>query len=238
VDVTSSTYSTFRVGTLSALATLTQTYHFNGDSNVGDGIRIVLGYGAPSLNVELLSGITVQAYRGNSSYGSSVNINNLLTLGLGRVILNSDKFEIYFIPNKPGANDGFDRVDVTLNLAVVLTTGDALYVYDVRRIPEIPTSQDVTHCENLGAVSLSALSNQENLLGNLLTFNWYQEPFGGTSNGIGKTFTPTGLTAPISKQYYVDVFKSGCPITSPSARKKINFTILKTSLLPPLNILP
>jgi hypothetical protein len=238
LDANASTYSTFNIGALSALAVLKQTYHFNGDSNVGDGIRIVLGYGSSTLNVQLLSGINVQAYRGNVTYGSSVTINSLLTLGLGGLIANSNKFEIYFIPNKPNATDGFDRVEVVLNAAVVLTDGEALQVYDVRRIPQMPVAQDVTTCENLGVINLAALSNQESILANNLIFNWYDQSLGGLSKAIGKEFTITDLLVPSTKEYYVDVTKSGCATTSPSPRKKTSLTILQAPITPPISLTP
>lgn len=239
IDLTPSTSSTYKVGTIGLAATLIQTFYFKGNGNMGDGAKLIIGYGSAILNTTLLSQINIRAYNGNSPFGDPVNINNLITLGLGGLLPNSTKLEINFIPTPAvGTTIGFDRIDVTLNAAVAISTGPVFSIYDVRRIPEIPISQDISACENLGSVNLTALSNQDVILGNGLIYKWYEEPLGGTVNAIGKAFTPTGLTAPVTKTFYVDITKPNCTTTSPSARKKVTLNLLKPPISPPLNLSP
>ncbi len=238
-DLSATTSSTYKVGTIGLAATLIQTFYFKGNGNMGDGAKLIIGYGSAILNTTLLSQINIRAYNGNSPFGDPVNINNLITLGLGGLLPNSTKLEINFIPTPAaGATIGFDRIDVTLNAAVAISTGAVFSIYDVRRIPEIPIAQDISACENLGSINLTALSNQDAILGNGLIYKWYEEPLGGSVNAIGKAFTPTGLTAPITKNFYVDITKPNCTTTSPSARRKVTLNLLKPPISPPLNLSP
>jgi hypothetical protein len=237
-DPTSSTYSTFSISGVNT-GSLKQIFHFNGNANAGDGVKIVMAKGSSLLNVELLKKITVQVYSGNTLVGNAALVDDLLALDLLGLFSQNSKVDVYFRPsnNNPSIPVIFDRVEIAVNInGLGISTGTPLQIYDVRRTPEMPIEQDIiTHCDNL-ILNIPALSNQESILPDGLTFRWYEQSLGGVSTAIGKVLSPLGLTAPVIKDYYVETIKTGCTTTSPSARRKVTVKLLKAPLTPPIDL--
>jgi hypothetical protein len=238
-DPTSSTYSTFSISGVNT-GSLKQIFHFNGDANAGDGVKIVMAKGSSLLDVELLKKITVQAYSSNTLVGNAALVDDLLALDLLGLFRQDSKVDVYFTPsnNNPSIPLTFDRVEIAVNInGLGISTGTPLHIYDVRRVPETPIEKDtIPHCDNLGALNISALSNQESILPDGLTFRWYEQSLGGVPTAIGKILSPFGLTAPVIKDYYAETIKTGCTTTSPSARRKVTVKLLKAPLTPPIDL--
>jgi len=93
-------------------------------------------------------------------------------------------------------------------------------------IPTITSITAASTCDS-GALTLQASSN-------IGTINWYQSATGGTSIGIGTSFTTPTLTN--TTTYYVDVYPAGC---TTGTRTSIVATINNTpviSVTPPNSI--
>ncbi|MCE7039427.1 hypothetical protein [Dyadobacter sp. CY312] len=239
-EPTTSTYSTFSISGVNT-GTLKQIFHFNGNANPGDVVRIVLAKGSSLLDVNLLKKITVQAYSGSTSVGNSALMDNLLALDLLGLFGNNGMVEVYFRPNN-GSNNSpviFDRVEIAVIInGLGISTGSPLYVYDVRRIPETPVSENVTACTNIGIANLLVSSNQASMVTGGLRFNWFEEAYGGVVKTVGNTLNLIGLTTPVIKEYYVEATKAACTIGSPSTRKKVIVNVEAPPMSPAISLTP
>lgn len=235
-DPTFTTKSSFITNAISLLSGhIKQIFYFNGLSNPSDAIRIIVSKSGSFLAVNLLGSISMQAYKGDTLVGSAQLAGSLLSAELKLSMETSGTpVAIYFAPKNTSNNSVvFDRVEVDLSAGIlgVALNSNALNIHDIRRLPDAPTSENVSICSNVGSGNLIANTVQEALLGtNGLAYTWYSSPGSLISLSIGKNLNLTGLTTPGSVSYYVDVAKTGCALES--ARKQVNVTVVQAPTTP------
>ena len=196
-DVT--TFATMYSG-VGALAAADLTVQFKTPSVVSDSLRIVISKPGALLDVNLLTGFTIQRYLGNVAVGAPIqNTSNLLSIRLlpGNslaMVLVSSPTEIY------------DRVRIRLGgVAGVL---DFLRVHTVERTANTTVigadpQNKITVCPETDIT----LQIPEEACS---TYIWYDAETGGNPLATGLTYTiPANLAAGIYK-YYVQPVRYGC----------------------------
>jgi len=196
-DVT--TFATMYSG-VGALAAADLTVQFKTPSVVSDSLRIVISKPGALLDVNLLTGFTIQRYLGNVAVGAPIqNTSNLLSIRLlpGNslaMVLVSSPTEIY------------DRVRIRLGgVAGVL---DFLRVHTVERTANTTVigadpQNKITVCPGTDII----LQIPEEACS---TYIWYDAETGGNPLATGLTYTiPANLAAGIYK-YYVQPVRYGC----------------------------
>lgn len=249
IDNSLTTGSTFSI-TAGLLATLKQTFYFNGVSNVGDAVRVIFSKGSAAnlASVDIGSNLTIQAFNEGESVGASVPFTDLLTLNLlSSTLLKSSTSAITAYVTPKDGTKVFDRVVVSLNVTASLLGGlvngasaNGFNIFDVRRVPTAPEAPTtVTACTNIGLATLVASLTQPVIQG-IAALKWYNVATGGTGTS-GANLNLTGLTTPGQSSYYVDVQKSGCEATStgsPSARTKVTVNTVNPPTVPPIALIP
>ncbi len=196
-DVT--TFATMYSG-VGALAAADLTVQFKTPSVVSDTLRIVISKPGALLDVNLLTGFSIQRYLGNVAVGAPIqNTSTLLSLRLlpGNsiaMVLVSSPTEIY------------DRVRIRLGgVAGVL---DFLRVHTVERTANTTVigadpQNKITVCP--GSTITLQIPEQA-----CSTYIWYDAETGGNSVATGISYTiPANLPAGIYK-YYVQPVRYGC----------------------------
>jgi len=236
------TMSTFYKGGVSVTGHIYQTYYFNGTANMADAVRIILSKSGSLLAASLASKVQIQGYNGATPVGVAKFLDQILDVDLlGLLSNNNNKIAMYFAPRDASNNPVvFDRVvmDVDVGILGVTLGSNGLNVYDVRRVPDVPSAPDISACTNIATAGLSALSVQESINGiGTFTFKWYDAIREGSLLGTGKNYTAGGLPAVgQTKSFYVDIQKAGC--TTPSGRKQVNVTMISPPVSPPIALTP
>lgn len=196
-DVT--TFATMYSG-VGALASADLTVQFKTSSVVSDTLRIVISKPGTLLDVNLLTGFTIQRYLGNVAVGAPIqNTSTLLSIRLlpGNslaMVLVSSPTEIY------------DRVRIRLGGVVGVL--DFLRVHTVERTANTTVigadpQNKITVCPG----STITLQIPEEACS---TYIWYDAETGGNSLSTGISYTlPANLPAGIYK-YYVQPVRYGC----------------------------
>ena len=194
-----STFATMYSGA-GALAASDLTVEFKTPSVVSDTLRIVISKPGTLLDVNLLSGFTIQRYLGSVAVGAPIqNTSSLLSLRLlpGNsiaMVLVSSPTEIY------------DRVRI--RFGGVLGVLDFLRVHTVERTANTTVvgadpQNKITVCPGT-AITLQIPEES------CSTYIWYDAETGGNDIATGPTFTvPANITAGIYK-YYVQPVRYGC----------------------------
>ncbi|KRB55791.1 hypothetical protein ASD98_14150 [Flavobacterium sp. Root186] len=196
-DIT--TFATMYSG-LGVLAAADLTVEFKTPSVVSDSLRIVISKPGALLDVNLLTGFSIQRYLGSVAVGAPIqNTSTLLSLRLlpgnsMAMVLASSPTEVY------------DRVRIRLGgVAGVL---DFLRVHTVERVANTTIigadpENKITVCPGTDIT----LQIPEEACS---TYIWYDAPTGGTAIATGITYTvPASLPAGIYK-YYVQPVRYGC----------------------------
>ncbi|MCF2442694.1 hypothetical protein L0657_01905 [Dyadobacter sp. CY345] len=239
-DATGSGSSFYATGLTLLSGHIFQTFYFNGPSNAADAVRIIFSKNGAFLAASLASSVKIQGYNGADAVGSSQPFSALLDVSLlSSLNTNNNKVTAYFAPkDASGTSVIFDRVTVDLDIGLLgLTLGaSGLNIFDVRRVPDVPVTSDKTVCSNVGIVSLSALASQTNL-GLGFIYKWYDAIRDGSLLQEAQNYTVSGLTtAGQNRSYFVDIQKSGCPVTS--ARNIVNVTVTEAPITPPIALTP
>lgn len=243
IDGSTVTASAFNTTGLLSIGTMSQTFYFNGTSNSSDAVKLLFsrGSGTTLVSVNLGSGISIQAYNGDTPVGSSSLFSALVDADLlGLLNTGTTLVTAYFAPKNGTIPVIFDRVKVSFSLGLgISVNGNGLNIYDIRRVPDVPIAPDVTACTNIGKINLAALTPQESItnIGNF-TYTWYNTIRDGSilTNLIGKTPLVNGLTSVGQSYYYVDITKSGCSI--PSGRKEVMVTVVNPPVIPAVALKP
>jgi hypothetical protein len=237
----STTASSFYASGLSVLSGhIFQTFFFNGLSNTADAVRIVLAKNGAVTALSLAGSIKVQGYNGATPVGTSQLFSTLLDVDLLNLLsTDNNKVTAYFAPKDVSNNPViFDRITVDLDLGLlgVALGSNGLNIFDVRRVPDVPTAPDLSVCANVGIAALSAVTVQESLSGiGAFTYHWYDALQDGSLLHAGKNYLVSGLsTAGQVKNYYVDIQKSGCGTTS--GKKKVHVNIINPPVLPGVDL--
>ncbi|MEL1254710.1 hypothetical protein AAEO57_13040, partial [Flavobacterium sp. DGU38] len=198
-----STYATMYSGA-GVLAAADLTVTFKTPSIVSDTLRLVVSKPGALLDVNLLTGFSIQRYLGNVAVGAPIQSNSTL---LSIRVLPGNTMSMVLVSSLPEA---YDRVRIRFGgVAGVL---DFLRVHTVERVANtkvIGSDPDnkVTVCAGTDItlqIPTDACSN----------YVWYDLPTGGSVVANGITFTvPSTLAAGIYK-YYVQPVRYGCEALS------------------------
>ncbi|KRD10149.1 hypothetical protein ASE21_10530 [Flavobacterium sp. Root901] len=196
-DIT--TFATMYSGA-GVLAAADLTVEFKTPSVVSDTLRIVISKPGTLLDVNLLTGFTIQRYLGNVAVGAPIQ-NNSSLLSLRLLPGNSMAVALVSSPTEV-----YDRVRIRFGgVAGVL---DFLRVHTVERVANTTVigadpDNKITVCPGTDIT----LQIPEEACS---TYIWYDAPTGGTALTTGITYTvPANLTAGIYK-YYVQPVRYGC----------------------------
>ncbi|NLR62080.1 hypothetical protein HGH93_28570 [Chitinophaga polysaccharea] len=228
-DPTLSTYAQLNTG-LAVLSEVFETVLFNTTTRPGDSIYIVLqDPGAGLLDLNLLTGFTIQPYLGKTAAGSPItNTNTLLNLRL----LTGAGNKYVLSAAIPAA---FDRIDI--QMGGVVGALSSLLIYDVKTIMPVPTygltingsaSANPVCIKDAGKLQLN-ISNADPCA----TYNWYQSN-NTTLLGTGTSFKPV-ITSPGTYTYYVEAVRSGCNSIA-SNRMPVTVTVVPRPGAPLLTI--
>jgi gliding motility-associated-like protein len=190
-DADPATYASLNMG-LGVTGSVSQLIHFPGSYQAGDSIAIDLELPNQSLNANLLAGISLQTYNGNTPNPNPISLNSSLVrlqaLGLG--VGGTGKFRVT-IP----ADAGFDGLSITSGSALAALSG--LRVYEAAAfMPVAVTPQNPTITNGSTATMTAAVRAPG------ATYRWYDSPTGGTPLGTDASFTTSPLSR--SKTYYVE----------------------------------
>ncbi|WP_029269575.1 T9SS C-terminal target domain-containing protein [Flavobacterium sp. KJJ] len=196
-DVT--TFATMYSG-LNVLSASDLMVEFKTPSVVSDTLRIVVSKPGLLLDVNLLTGFTIQRYLGNVAVGAPIqNTSTLLSLRL----LPGNTMAMVLVSSP---SESYDRIRIRLGgVASVL---DLLRVHTVERVGNTKViGSDPT---NKIAVCPGSDITLQIAPEACADYKWYDTLTGGTALATGSTFTvPSTLAAGIYK-YYVQPVRYGC----------------------------
>ncbi|SKA13217.1 gliding motility-associated C-terminal domain-containing protein [Sediminibacterium ginsengisoli] len=189
VDRDTSTYSAVR-STVGALGYVGELLKFPSGFAAGDSIRLMLQVPSQVIDAQVLGGIRVETYTGNTANGNPVTLGG----GLARVeLLNQEgKYSVTF-----AANHAFDGVSVSINgLVAALST---LRIYDAA---VISFSQNIqTVCAGSSATINAALPAGADI-------SWFTTASGGSAVATGAFFTTPPVNSSVT--YYAQAARNGC----------------------------
>ncbi|MCC9074137.1 DUF11 domain-containing protein [Flavobacterium sp. F-65] len=174
---------------------------FRTPSMVGDSLRITISKPGTILNLNLLTGFTIQLYSGDIAVGGPIqNTSSLLTLKL----LSGDTMAMTIVAPQ---TQPYDRVTITFGgVASVL---DQLRVHNIDRVTNTKViggdlNNKITVCPGTD-ITLEVPPKP------CADYAWYDSPTGGNLLVNGQTYTlPATLAAGIYK-YYIQPIRYGCP---------------------------
>ncbi|MCD0469283.1 hypothetical protein LPB88_06000, partial [Flavobacterium sp. JAS] len=194
------TYATMFSG-VGVLAAAELTAKFRTPSMVGDSLRITISKPGTILNLNLLTGFTIQLYSGNIPVGGPIeNTSSLLTLKL----LSGDTMAMTIVAPQ---TEPYDKVVITFGgVASVL---DELRVHTIDRVTNtkvIGSDPDnkVTVCPGTD-ITLTVPPKP------CANYAWYDSPTGGNQVATGQTYTLPATLAPGTYKYYIQPIRYGCP---------------------------
>ena len=194
------TYATMFSGAgVLAAAELTTT--FRTPSMVGDSLRITISKPGTILNLNLLTGFTIQLYSGNIAVGAPIqNTSSLLTLKL----LSGDTMAMTIVAPQ---TEPYDKVVITFGgVASVL---DQLRVHTIDRVTNTKViggdpDNEVTVCPGTDITLQVPPKSCAN-------YAWYDSPTGGNLLASGQTYTLPATLAAGTYKYYIQPIRYGCP---------------------------
>ncbi|WP_202703235.1 gliding motility-associated C-terminal domain-containing protein [Flavobacterium sp. UGB4466] len=194
------TYATMfnAVGVLAA-SELTAT--FRTPSMVGDSLRIVISKPGTVLNLNLLTGFTIQLYSGNIPVGGPIaNTSSLLTLKL----LSGDTMAMTIVAPQ---TQPYDKVVITYG--GVATVLDQLRVHSVDRT----TNTEVIGADPDNKITVCPGANLTLVVPPkpCADYAWYDSPTGGNLLASGQTYTLPATLAAGTYKYYIQPIRYGCP---------------------------
>ncbi|MFD2939263.1 Ig-like domain-containing protein, partial [Flavobacterium notoginsengisoli] len=194
------TYATMFSGTgVLAAAELTAT--FRTPSMVGDSLRVTISKPGTLLNLNLLTGFTIQLYSGNIPVGGPIeNTSSLLTLRL----LSGDTMAMTLVAPQ---TQPYDKV--VISFGGVASVLDQLRVHTIDRVTntkviDSDTDNKVTVCPG-AEIKLTVPPKS------CADYAWYDSPTGGNLVASGQTFTLPATMAAGTYKYYVQPIRYGCP---------------------------
>ncbi|WP_264551274.1 gliding motility-associated C-terminal domain-containing protein [Flavobacterium sp. N2038] len=194
-----STYATM-FNAVGVLAAAQLTAKFRTPSMVGDTLRIVISKPGTILNLNLLTGFSVQLYSGNIPVGAPIeNTSSLLTLKL----LSADTMAMTLIAPQ---TEPYDKV--VISLGGVASVLDQLRVHTIDRttntqvIGADPTNT-VTVCPGTD-ITLKVPPKS------CADYIWYDSPTGGNVVASGQTYSLPATLAAGTYKFYVQPIRYGC----------------------------
>lgn len=204
IDGDLNSYSELSLGILNIVGSIEQIVYFESLSSPNETFNIRLRLDPSLVALGVANNITITAYNGNA-IANTVYLNGLLNLDLITMLQNN---QIVTIPYSPGMS--IDRISVKYSALLNTSLFQKLDLFDIVRIPEIPTidvnSENETVCPGTTA-SLIAYSNPNDLL-----LYWYDVEAGGTPIAIinsGEVFITPIITS--NTTFYVAAKNPNCP---------------------------
>lgn len=218
------TYSEISPALVSAVGSLSQTFFFNHNTSVSDGVKFKLSLPTGLLDLGLLTNISFQAYNNFTAVGSQIPLSEAL-LGIDLLnipVLGDNYIEPFDVLIKP--NQIFNKIKVTFNTFVGLSTNNSLRIYDVILAPSRPEivnpsdhPENTTICETeIASFTITATVPGDGAI----TYQW--QYFDGTSwvqaSGVNNQTTYKYINTPLSfngRRYRVAITGgiSGCEQT-------------------------
>ncbi|WP_113663302.1 Ig-like domain-containing protein [Pedobacter nanyangensis] len=203
VDNDTQTASTLSLPVGALGAYVYQRLNFQGESIVGDTLRVLISSPGRLLSLNLLGSVQLSTLRNGTSNNDLINLNNsLINLEL---LSGGSQALLTFVPTQI-----FNQVEIRLNGGVVgaLNSINVNYAQHVVTVPTV-TSANVVACSGQ-PVTLSVQDKG-------LTYTWYNE--GGAVVGTGATITTPAITA--ATKFYVTASANACE----SLRALVNVTL-------------
>jgi hypothetical protein len=168
---------------------------------VGDSLRIVISKPGTVLNLNLLTGFTIQLYSGNIPVGGPIaNTSSLLTLKL----LSGDTMAMTIVAPQ---TQPYDKVVITYG--GVATVLDQLRVHSVDRT----TNTEVIGADPDNKITVCPGANLTLVVPPkpCADYAWYDSPTGGNLLASGQTYTLPATLAAGTYKYYIQPIRYGCP---------------------------
>ncbi|MGC4039307.1 MAG: gliding motility-associated C-terminal domain-containing protein [Flavobacterium sp.] len=199
VDANDNSYATMYSG-LGVLAAADLTVAFKTPALPGDSLQLIVSRPATVLNLNLLSGFTIQMYMGTTPVGMPLDSSSAL-LQLSLLNGGTEALLIVHPQTQP-----YDRIKIRFGgVAGVL---DLLRVHDIQRIADTSViNADATN--TIGACPGDVL-NLTITPEACATFIWYDAAIGGNVVSTGTSFTVPSNLAAGTYTYYIQPVRFGC----------------------------
>lgn len=201
------------------LSQVYETTIFNTPSLAGDSVKIILqDPGGTLLDLNLLTGFTIQPYLKNVAAGSPF-LSNDIFLSLKLLPSSGNKYELTL----PVASS-YDRIEISMGGVAGALSG--LRIYDIKRIiPRPPVLIDNANVSSKSICIGSSAALTINTPQSCTDYRWYKVASGGSTVQTGTSYTPALadlVTGP--NIFYVEAQRQGCT-ESISARTPVTITV-------------
>jgi gliding motility-associated-like protein len=176
-----------------------QVMSFRQPGLAGDSIRLTLSLPTGLADVQLLGGVRVQTYSGDTPAGNPVFLNG----GMGLVklqLINGNKFTASF-----AAPANYDAVYVSIGGVLTALTTLEVFAAEQRLVPAKPSADTDSLNLCLGASARLVATDTTGV-----TVKWYANATGGTALATGGIFNTPALTQALTT-YYIETSRNGCP---------------------------
>jgi gliding motility-associated-like protein/uncharacterized repeat protein (TIGR01451 family) len=202
-DDDDATFATLFTG-LGVLAGAELTVAFKTPTMVSDTLRLVVSSPGKILNLNLLTGFSIQRFLGTVPVGVPIGSTSTL-LSLELLTGNSTAMVIVFPQAEP-----YDRVRI--RLAGVAGVFDLLNIHSIDRVANTKVvgadlNNKIVVCPG-NIISLEVPSQA------CSTYNWYDAAVGGTIVATGHTFTTPNTLAVGIHKFYIQAVRFGCEVMS------------------------
>lgn len=227
LDSDPNSFSRLSLGVLGVAASIEQTVYFDGLSQTTDEFDIRLKVDPSLLALGVANNIQIIAYNGPAIVDSR-SLSSLLNLDLLTLLQGNQVATIPFAPNAPA-----DRITVRYTSLLNLQLTQRLDLYDIVRVPKMPT---ITDPATLNAIVCSG--STASLIANTAAGNeirWYNTPTGGpvlATVASGAPFQTAQLSA--DTIFYVAAAKIGC--TEESRRVAVPVKVISLPTAADINI--
>lgn len=198
------------------LAQATEKIIFSTPSLSTDSIKIITSTGASLLNVNLLTGFSIQKYLDDIPVGQPIdNTSDLLTV---KLFANNTRAAIILAPT----TDSYDRIEILYG--GVLGVLSTVNIHEVQRVTstKLPAAIDI---DNNITVCKGATISLPTPLDACTTFEWYDAPVNGTLIP-GTTINTSNYNAGI-KTFYIQPVRNNCRLLT---RGAVTVTINEPSI--------
>ncbi len=200
VDNSETTYATMYSGA-GILAAAELTVEFRTPTLNGDSLQIILSHPSAILDLNLLTGFTIQMYLGDTPIG--LPLDNTSTL-LSLTILNGGTEAIMLVSPQTQVYD-----KVKIRLGGVASVLDLLRVHYIKRVADTSvigadSNNAIEVCQN-DTIRLSIEAND------CATFIWYDAPVDGNIVSTGTSYTVPSTLSTGTYTYYIQPVRFGCP---------------------------
>ncbi len=208
------------------LSQVYETAIFNTPSVAGDSVKIILqDPGGTLLDLNLLTGFTIQPYLKNVAAGSPF-LSSDIFLSLKLLPSSGNKYELT-LP----VTSSYDRIEISMGGLAGALSG--LRIYDIKRvIPRPPVLIDNANISSKSICQGSSATLSINTPQSCTDYRWYKLASGGSPVQTGTSYTPTlaDLLTGVNI-FYVEAQRQGCT-ESISSRTPVSITVNALPIAP------